>query len=370
MTEQEKLWAKRRVKAAKLSGPKPVELPSHSWRCQVMVDGRRISVVDDDPEVAHAKALAIKTGMLVSKDKEQKVTVDEAISRYIQAGEGALSPTTIRGYETMRKHRFPSLMRRDVHTITRLDVQRAVSDEAKKVSAKTIKNAYGLLTAVLKDYGVDVSGVKLPQRVKRQKQYLTVEEVVKLIDCAVGDPCELPIVMAVWLGMRRSEICGLYWDCVDFDGGKVEVRRAMVPDKDNKWVIKEYPKNEGSQRLVGCPDYIMEKLRGMYHGQQGRVFQWHPDTVRKHVHAICKRAGITDTTVHGLRHANAAIMILLNVVDQYAMARNGWTSDYTFKQIYGYVFPDGAQETDQIINAFLEEKLKLHTDLHTENSID
>ena len=71
MTEQEKLWAKRRVKAAKLSGPKPVELPSHSWRCQVMVDGRRISVVDDDPEVAHAKALAIKTGMLVSKDKEQ-----------------------------------------------------------------------------------------------------------------------------------------------------------------------------------------------------------------------------------------------------------------------------------------------------------
>ena len=138
MTEQEKLWAKRRAKAAKLSGPKPVELPSHSWRCQVMVDGRRISVVDDDPEVAHAKALAIKTGMLVSKDKEQKVTVDEAISRYIQAGEGALSPTTIRGYETMRKHRFPGLMRRDVHTITRLDVQRAVSEEAKKVSAKRL----------------------------------------------------------------------------------------------------------------------------------------------------------------------------------------------------------------------------------------
>ena len=65
----------------------------------------------------------------------------------------------------------------------------------------------------------------------------------------------------------------------------------------------------------------MEKLRGMYHGQQGRVFQWHADTVQKHVHTICKAGGITDTTVHGLRHANAAIMILLNVVDQYAMAK-------------------------------------------------
>ena len=58
------------------------------------------------------------------------------------------------------------------------NVQRAVSDEAKKVSAKTIKNAYGLLTAVLKDYGVDVSGVKLPQRVKHPSQLLSVGDVV------------------------------------------------------------------------------------------------------------------------------------------------------------------------------------------------
>ena len=367
MTELDRLREKRRAKAEKLKAPKPVELPSGSWRCQVMVDGRRISVVDDDPEIAHTKALAIKTGMLEDKVREERITLDEAITRYIRAGDGSLSPTTIRGYETMRRHRFQELMGRDVHTLTRLDIQRAVSNEAKKVSPKTVKNAYGLLTAVLKDYSVDVSGVKLPQRIKKQKKYLTVEEVVKLIDAAVGDLCELPIVMAAWLGMRRSEICGLCWDCVDLNAGTVEVRRAMVPDKNNKWVIKEYPKNEGSQRVVGCPDYIMEKLRGMYHGQNGRVFRVHPDTVLRHVHNICQKAGITDTTVHGLRHANAAIMIMLNVVDRYAMARNGWTSDYTFKQIYGYVFPEGAQQTDQLINSFLEEQLKLHTNFHTEN---
>lgn len=138
-----------------------------------------------------------------------------------------------------------------------------------------------------------------------------------------------------------------------------------MPDKDNQWVLKDGAKNEGSQRTVKCPEYIMSKLREKYHGQTGRVFKDHPDTIRRHVHAICKRAGISDTTVHGLRHANAAVMIALGVVDKYAMARNGWTSDYTFKQIYGYVFPEGANETDVLINSYFEEKIKLHTDLHT-----
>ena len=364
MTEQEKHWAKNRTKAAKLTSPKPVELPSHAWRCQVMIQGRRISVVDDDPEVAHTKVLAIKAGLIETDRRGRRITLSEAITAYTEAGSGTLSPATIRGYETIRKHRFPSLMGRDVHTITRLEAQQAVSQEAKKVSPKTVSNAWGLVASVLKDYGVEITGVKLPQKIKKKREYLTAEEIAKLIDAAVGDLCEIQIVMAVWLGLRRSEICGLCWDCVDLDAGTVTVRRTMVPDKDNKWVLKEGAKNEGSQRTVKCPEYIMSKLRPLYHGQEGLVFRQHPDTLLRHVHAACKRAGITDTTVHGLRHANAAVMIALGVVDKYAMARNGWTSDYTFKQIYGYVFPEGANETDVLINTYFEEKLKLHTNLH------
>ncbi len=352
----------------KLTNPTPVRLPSGSWRCQVMVNGQRVSVVDQDPAVAHAKALALKAGLIESERKERKITLADAIQAYTEAGSGVLSPSTVRGYEGVRKHRFPSLMGRDVHSITRLDAQAAVSQEAKKVSPKTVANAWGLVSTVLKDYGVEITGVKLPQKIKKQRTYLSAEEIAKLIDAAVGDPCELPIVMAVWMGLRRSEICGLCWDCVDMEKGTVTVRRTLVPDKDNQWVLKDGAKNEGSQRTVKCPEYIMGKLREKYRGQTGRVFSDHPDTIRRHVHAICKRAGISDTTVHGLRHANAAVMIALGVVDKYAMARNGWTSDYTFKQIYGYVFPEGANETDILINSYFEEKLKLHTDLHTEDA--
>ena len=351
----------------KLTNPTPVRLPSGSWRCQVMVKGKRVSVVDPDPAKAHAKALALKAGLIESEQKEKKITVNDAIEEYTKAGAGVLSPSTIRGYDCMRRHRFQGIMSRDVHSLTRLDIQAAVSEEAKTLSPKTVSNAWGLLRSVLKDYGVNITGIKLPQKIKKKREYLSAEEIAKLIDAAVGDSCELPIVMAVWLGLRRSEIAGLCWDCVDLEKSTVTVKRTMVLDKNNKWVLKEGAKNEGSQRTVKCPEYIMGKLRAMCDGQEGLVFKTSPETVRKHVHAICKRAGIKDTTVHGLRHANAAVMIALGVVDKYAMARNGWTSDYTFKQIYGYVFPEGADETDVLINSYFEEKLKLHTDLHTDD---
>lgn len=357
-------------KTTRLKNPTPVQLPSGSWRCQVMVNGKRVSVVDQDPVVAHAKALALKSGLIKNEQKEESVTLNDAIEKYTRAGSGVLSPSTIRGYDCMRRNRFQSLMNRDVHSITRLDVQEAISEEAKALSPKSVANAWGLLRPVLKDYDVNITGIKLPQKIKKKKEYLSSEEIVKLIDAAVGDSCELPIVMAVWLGLRRSEITGLCWDCVDLEKNTVEIRRTMVPDKDNKWVLKEGAKNEGSQRTVKCPEYIMSKLRDMYKGQTGLVFKTSPETVRKHVHAICKRAGIKDTTVHGLRHANAAVMIALGVVDKYAMARNGWTSNYTFKQIYGYVFQEGADETDVLINSYFEEKLKLHTEITHENKND
>ena len=350
----------------KLTNPTPIQLPSGSWRCQVMVRGKRFSVVESKPELAHAKALAIKAGLIQQEKRPDKITLSDAIAIYMEAGEGVLSPATLRGYECIRKNRFKSLMDRNIYTLTRLDLQRAVSEEAKHLSPKTVANAYGLLRPVLKDYGVAFTGIKLPQKIKQRKEYLSATDIAKLIDAAVGDSCELPIVMAVWLGLRRSEIAGLCWDCVDLEKNTLDIRRTLVPDKDNQWVLKEGAKNEGSQRRLKCPEYIMGKLRSMYHGQTGRVFRVSPETIRRHVHLICKRAGIPDTTVHGLRHTNAAVMIALGIVDKYAMARNGWTSNYAFKQIYGYVFPEGADEADDLINNHFEHLIGLHTGVHTE----
>lgn len=345
--------------------PTPQKLPSGMWRVQIMVGGKRVSVVDENPSVSQAKAMALREG-LIEKAEERKafLSLSDAIDEYISMKEGALSPSTVRGYETVKKHRFRGLMQKDVHSITKATVQAAVSQEAKLVSPKTVYNAYGLIRPVLKEYGVDVFGVKLPQRIKPNKRYLQPEDVGKLIEAAKGDSCEIEILIAVWLGMRRSEIAGLCWDCVDFDHSALKVRRRMIPDKENKWVLIDGAKNESSQRTVSCPKYIMDKIHGIYApGKEGLVFNRTPETLRKRVHAVCKKAGIIDTTVHGLRHTNAAVMKFLGVDDAHAMARCGWKTESTYKQTYSYVFDERAKSADDEINEFFE---KLHTDLHTD----
>lgn len=340
--------------------PSVQRLPSGRYRCQVMVDGERVSIVEDEPDIAQAKAVAIKNGLMEKSKKPDKLTLDAAIREYIATRENVLAPTTIRGYEILRKHRFADLMPKDIYKLTKRDLQKAADAESKKYARKTVANALGLVCSVLRDYDIDIKAddIKLPQKIKQHKKYLSAEDIAKLIDAARGDICELPIIMAVWLGMRVSEICGLCWDCVDLDNNTIEIRRAFVPDKNNQYRVKETPKNESSQRTIELPNYIAVKLRSMYHGQTGRVCTQHPNTVLRHVHKLCADQGITDSTTHGLRHSNAAVMVALNVADRYAMARNGWSTEYTFKQVYSYVFPEKSDAENQKINAFFEGLIK------------
>lgn len=347
--------------------PTPQKLPSGMYRCQVMVDGKRVSVVDENPAVAQAKAVSIKAGIEQEheeKKKKKPIKLYNAIDDFISIRENVLSPATVRGYDTIKRNRFKWLMQKNVYDITKEDVQRAVSEDAKEVGGKTLKNAYGLVKTVLCQYKVDVSGVNLPQVKKTEKKYPQPREIGKLIDAVKGDSCEVEILIAVWMGLRRSEIIGIHWDCVDFKNSTIKVMRSVVPDKDNHWVEKDIPKNESSQRTVSCPDYIMRKLKDMYTpGKTGRVFKIHPDTLRKHIHRVCERAGIVDTSTHGLRHVNAAIMMSAGVPTHLAMKRGGWSSEDTYRKTYSYIFKKDEEDADAKIDDYVE---KLPTKLHTD----
>ena len=379
MTSEERRWKKNREKAAKLRNPTPQELPSHAWRCQVMVNGERQSFVDEDPEVAHAMAVAARQGLIQAKREEKRyLTLEKAMEKYLDDKEAVLSPATIRGYDNIKRNHFQDIIQENIYTLTEAAITASVKRELKLRSAKTVKNSCGFLGAVLSANKLTMPEVELPQIVKPNKRYLQPKDIGHLIQVVQGDSCEVPILIAVWLGLRRSEIIGLCWEYVDFQNNTLTIRRAVVPNKNHQWVMKDGAKNTRSQRTIDCPDYIMGKLKEMYtDGATGRIFQMHPDTVRKHIHRACKKAGITDTTVHGLRHTNAAVMKSLGVNDLHAMERGGWSSLKTYQDTYSYVFDQEAQKDNKKINNYIEKlggikpskktRKKLHTDLHTKD---
>ena len=84
-----------------------------------MINRESISIVDDDPFVAHAKAVAMKTGVVNKKKRsaDGSITLREAIESYIENRSSVLSPATVRGYHVILANRFPALMKMQVRDI-------------------------------------------------------------------------------------------------------------------------------------------------------------------------------------------------------------------------------------------------------------
>lgn len=358
MTEAER--KKLRAKAAKLSNPKPRELPSGAWRCEIMVDGKRISVTESDPQVAHAKALALKAGVIEEQKKKasRAMTLKEAIEEYIKNRTEVLSPATIRGYHVILNNRFPALMKTPVKNIDENAIQAAINEDAKNVSAKTLKNAVGLVVAVVSRYQqINTKLIRFPQRQRKEHAYLDGDQIIKLILACDGDYAEIPILLGLWLGMRRSEIMGLQWESIDFDSRKIHVNHSLVFDKDDEPVIKAAMKTETSNRTLDCPAYILGKLDAYQPDKKkrtGTVFKMGINTPYENLERICKREGIPFVGIHGLRHTNASVMLSLGIVDKIAMARGGWATKDTMERIYQHLFSSDKANADTAINNYFE----------------
>lgn len=359
MTEREK---KRLLSKAEKLRPKPTLLASGAWRCQVMVAGRRVSVTGETPEEANAAALAMKAGLLEKAEREspERITLYDAITKYIEDRRSVLSPSTVRSYKETQRNRIQALLQMRVADITENDLQIAISAEAKAGrAAKTIKNDITLAVSVLSLYRpINTKRLKYPQRIKKEHAYLDTAEIIALISACEGDKAEIPILLALWLGLRRSEILGLCWDTIDFKGRKIRIQRALVRDDHGTYAIKDYTKNESSRRTVDCPSYILDKLAAYPGDREGRIFKTNDTSfIYDRLKIICDREGITFPGVHGLRHTNATVMLSLGIMDKYAMARGGWSTDYTMKNVYQHLFSEDKQNADAAINNFFESQI-------------
>ena len=336
----------------------PTQLPSGSWRLLVYIgkdaSGKKIyksvtrrtkkECLHDALEIqAHHKEVARDSGCM---------SLSEAIDAYISARDGVLSPSTIRGYRAIQRTRFQPEMALKLNRITREQWQRAVNRESKAVSAKSVANAWGLVNKVLDTYAEKVDGIRLPAKRKYEARYLTQEETVTLIRHIRGHKYELPILMLLALGIRRSEIAALQWEDFDPVHRTISINKALVQDENEQWVLKQINKTYESTRTLSVPDRVYELLMAMERKDGGRIYTHSPHNIYKHLDSLCAECGIDHIRLHDLRHTNASIMLALGIVDKYAMERGGWSSEQTMKKIYQHTFRTGAEEADNIMNAW------------------
>jgi integrase len=329
--------------------PKPVKRPSGNWRIQIMVDGKRYSVTDPDPKVVKQKAKELYAGLQF--EKRIPLTVGKAFDQYIDAKDSVLSPATIRGYKKIRKNYLQSLMKTNIIDLTQEDVQRAINADFKRgASSKSVRNAHGLLSAVLKEYRPNfILRTTLPQKKPYEIFILTEEELKKLYQTAEETKYYLPIVLASWLGLRMSEIRGLkFSDLVD---GKIHIQRAIVEGENGP--AEKLTKSLAGDRWIKCPTELQKLIEQQSHTTE-YVVPLTEAAIYKGFKRLCDKAEVTPCRFHDLRHFAASEAHSLGVPDKYAMKRMGHKTDNMLKTVYQHTMADKEDSFSDIIDSHME----------------
>lgn len=341
---------------------KPTQLPSGAWRCQVYLgkdpSGKKLfkSVTRPDKNECLIEAAKIAKHHHESERDNSLLTLTEAIDRYIALKDGILSPCTIRNYLNIQKSHFANLMSLPLKSLTKNVVQQAVNEESKIYKPKTVSNAYHLVTAVITQFTDQELNIQLKEPEEHEVNTLTNEQMLTLIMALQGDKSEIPLLLALFLGLRRSEILALEHSDFDPETNILSVTKAKVPDRNGVYVVKE-PKTKKGRRKISVPPYLAAKLKS-YIDQGIQFFPVSPERPYRKLQYLCRKYQLPSMSMHDLRHQNASIMLALNIPDKYAQERGGWSSNSIMKSTYQHTMSDQRKAVDAAMNAYFEALVK------------
>lgn len=340
--------------------PKMKKLSSGTWRMQLQVDGERYSITDRDPKVVKQKAKEIIGGH--EKEKRSPLTVGKALDKYIKAKEINLSPSTIRCYQGYRREYLQAIMDVNLNFLTQENVDDAILIDLKRgVGPKTIKNAHGLLTAMLKKYRPKFHlTTELPKIEHEEVQIPTEEELTKIWTEVFSGKykrnVQLAITLAAWLGLRMSEILGLRFS--DLEGEHLNISHALV--RSSTGDVLKGPKTKAGKRRIRVPENILAMINEIPRDGE-YIINCHRSTINKHFREICERAGVPYFRVHDLRHFAASEALSLNIPNKYQMKRMGHSTDYMLQRVYQHVMRD---KEDQFFDPYDEQMSKIFKNAH------
>ena len=154
----------------------------------------------------------------------QRFAVGQAIDGYMDLKRNVLSHSTIHGYGIIRRNRLQSLMTMDIHEVDSFAMQKAINEDAVKLSSKSINEAKNLIVTALKLYGDKLElNVTLPPKKPKIKNLPTPQQVIQMVR---GTDIELPCLLAIWLSLRISEVRGLQFG--DLKGNVLTIQRSKL----------------------------------------------------------------------------------------------------------------------------------------------
>lgn len=284
--------------------------------------------------------------------------------------ERVYKPSTVRSYEraldlgvipALGGLRLSEVTVQDVRGLVRLLRAEGLSDSTVRNRLDPLRSMYRhALDEDLVDFN-PTAGLRLPN--KRKEPYdpsFTFGEVADLIE-AVRPADRALWATAFYAGLRRGELRALRVSDLDFDGGKIRVRRSwdqvegVIPPKTESGVRDVFILDALRSYLT---DHLIETKRGGDDLVFGRTAQdpFVPSSVGNRAKTDWKRAGLDGTCLQEARHMFASFALASGEADLLALKKAaGHSSVTTTLSVYGHLLPGREDEVRDAMN----EKVKV-----------
>lgn len=322
------------------------KLPSGNWRVNLYIgktpDGKRQYKSFTAGTKKEAEFLAAQYNQSHIDVNRSEQPLAAAVERYITSKENVLSPSTVRGYYNILRNHVPDLMAVKIRDLNAEMVQEEFNRFAKDHSPKTCRNTHGLIASVLSIERPDIIlRTTLPQKKKRDIYVPDEKEIDSIHRLIKENAMELPFVLAAECGLRASEIAALRVSSVFPD--HIEIKEAMVPDKNNKPTLKD-PKSLSGFRNIPISrelyDFIIK-----HSSNDERVCGLSGDNISTNWNRFKNSHGLnSDLVFHALRHHFASRCLLLGMPQKYIAELMGHADTTMIEKVYQHVFPSAMEE--------------------------
>ena len=309
------------------------------------------------------------------------VAVEAAIDRdmpfssylvqWMEIARSTLKPNTAAGYASMIQNPIaPYFQQRGITLggLQAVDIQMFYTSQLKRVSANTVIHYHAIIHRALK-YAVktDLIDVNPADKVERPRKdrftasFYDGNEVNRLFQAARGTPLELPVMLAAFYGLRRSEVVGLKWDAIDFENKTIAIRHTVTActEKGRRIeVAADTTKTASSRRTLPLVPAFQTKLAALKEQQEknrilcGRSYctdylgyvlvdamgnRLKLSYISTAFPALLKRNGLRTIRFHDLRHSCASLLLKNGVPMKQIQEWLGHSDFSTTANIYAHL---------------------------------
>lgn len=337
--------------------PEPIQVSSGNWYIRMRLGGESISVTDSSKALCRKKAIEIKSDYIAGRRKKSgsSKTLAMCIDELIDEKSNILSPSTISGYEVIKRNRFKSVMHKPLSSD--INWQKVVNQEAATVAPKTVKNAWGLVSEILKKEKINISDIRLPTIPSRDMPWLTPSEIKTFIKYIEGSKYETACLIALH-SFRMSEIIGLTWEkSVDIENGRLKFNTSIVRNSEGQLVTKDIGKSDAANRSTPIMIPRLKYLLQTSAVKTGPVVPYSSSTLYKAVKRLSRNAGVTEVSPHGLRRSFASLAYDCGLSERATMEIGGWKDKDIMHKIYIKLASESIKEAETKLIAFYSDAM-------------